>query len=229
MAMAPSLPRSGFTSSPFLRRLAQLSGSPTAVAPQTFAERLSPWLDWTDAIALSAALGDTSLAPPVATGQVSGAPALAVQQALDRLRSEIAQAVADDSLFGHAAPPPDEAADLAACRRQYAAQQRLMAERIGPLRARVRAVLARQSPALARLAALDQVMHEALDARERHLLAKVPQMLVHRFERARTGPPAAWAAFCLDLQQLLLAELEIRLQPLEGMMEALQPPPGASA
>jgi hypothetical protein len=116
-----------------------------------------------------------------------------------------------------------------------------MESRIVPLRAKARAALSASSAELARLAALDAVLEQALSARERHLLSTVPVLLRSHFERsrkARRGPsaeppeahsataleqPAHWmAAFGRQVRSVLLAELEVRLNPVEGMIEALR-------
>jgi hypothetical protein len=105
---------------------------------------------------------------------------------------------------------------------------------IGPLRERVRAVLASGSPAMARLAAVDEVMGQVLDARAHSLLATVPAVLEKHFERLRQAasapdepgdeaPPEAWRdVFHKDIQDVLLAELDFRFQPIEGLLEALR-------
>jgi hypothetical protein len=188
----------------------------------SFAERLGQWLDWTDAIALSAVLGGAPAAPesaPEATPESAQARAASAAQSLGdevrRVRTELVAAIRRGFDGADAA-----AVSAAACRRRCTAQQRLMCERLGPLRASVRAVLAKQSPALARLAALDAVMDQALAARERQLLSHVSGLLEPRLERLRQ--PGGAQAIDEELQRVLLAELELRLQPIEGMMSALE-------
>lgn len=129
-------------------------------------------------------------------------------------------------------PVPNPSADLvpdldfSPYRRAYVNHQRAMAAAIGPLRAQVRTGLASLGPALGQLAALDAVLDDALAARERHLLAKVPGLLEKHFVRAckaqQAAPSAGWlAGVCHDLQGVLWAELDIRWQPIEGMLEAM--------
>lgn len=128
----------------------------------------------------------------------------------------------------------DSEADFLPYRRSYAKHQRAMATRIASLRIDVRTVLAQTSPALGRLAALDAAMDEMLGVHERGLLSMVPAMLQKRFDRlhrahpplqppaAAAQRPAAWMqAFGKDMQAVLLAELELRMQPVEGLLEAL--------
>ena len=68
-----------------------------------------------------------------------------------------------------------------------------MESEIGDLRARLRPRLAAQSPALAKLAALDATMERALAARERSLFGAVPGLLGAYFERLRADAKAARA------------------------------------
>ena len=224
MGMSPALPRSSFNSSSLVRVLSNLAVSGRAsadvaepsAARQTLAERLGPWLAWTDAIALSAVLEGGSALNPAGAKPGRPAPATAAIAELARVRAELARAISADPLFA-----PDHAgstASFAPCRHQYVTHQRAMEARIGLLRAKVRAVLTGHSPNLRRLAALDAVLEQALSARERTLLSTVPQGLEKHFERSRHGGPVFDGK---DIQGVLLAELETRLQPVEGMIDAL--------
>jgi hypothetical protein len=130
--------------------------------------------------------------------------------------------------------PVDTAAGFAPHRQRYLAKQQAMEASIGPLRERMRAALEARSPAMARLAAVDAVMAQVLDAREHSLLATVPAVLEKHFERLRQTAPAvgepgtetqpeAWLeTFRKDSQDVLLAELDFRFQPVEGLLEALR-------
>lgn len=229
--MAPASPRTSsspsFSSSQLIRRLADLDIVVGVPSQQTFAERLSPWLDWTDAIALSAALntehpGTTCTPCPAAAGH---ALAAACQQVRDDLTQAIVAGIA--ALAATAATASK--VDAASCRRHHLGQQRAMDNRIAALRADVRATLSRTSARLGRLAALDAVLDKALAARERQLLSTVPGLLdrhLQRLQQADRDAPVettSWlTTYCKDLQAILLAELETRLQPIEGMLEALR-------
>ncbi len=133
-------------------------------------------------------------------------------------------------------------------RQRYLVLQQTMEAHIARLRARLRERLALRSGEVARLAALDAVMERALARRERSLLAAAPALLGARCERLRAqaqeaasiadtaegaaaavpasasvSAPGSWApAFRRDMQHLLLAELDLRLQPAEGLLEALR-------
>ena len=244
-------PRTAFNRSPLIRTLASLDrhpGADVAAASQTLAERLGQWLHWPDAISLYGVLdgepaahqpGDAPARAPVA------ASVLAAE--LRHLRQQLALSIADDAaLAAELAEQAEQTersgnaaqTDWAPCRRRHLALQQAMGARTAPLRASLRAILQARSPALARLAALDAVLEAALAERERHLLAKVPRLLEQHFTRlsqaqaraqTQTAQAAAPAAPRLQpdtlrqtLQQLLLDELDLRLQPLEGLLLALQ-------
>jgi len=123
--------------------------------------------------------------------------------------------------------------------RFHVAHQRDMDLGIRPLRASAREALSRASPALRQLAALDAALDKMLGDRERQLLSTVPLLLEKRFEqllkahqqtlvdaRHADNPdlwmhPGGWlAGFCKELQGVLLAELDVRLQPIVGLIEA---------
>ncbi len=126
-------------------------------------------------------------------------------------------------------------------RRFYTAHQREMEASLSPLRAKVRAVLGSLSPALQQLAALDAALDNILCERESKLLTKVASLLQKRFMHllrthhqalptsAQNETPALWmkdrawlTRFCHELQTVLLAELDLRLQPTLGLLEAYQ-------
>lgn len=220
--------RSSFNSSGLVRLLADLNIAEPGNSKQTFAERLSQWMGWTDAISLSAALGGN--AAPKAMNTSTSAPgnartSLAVRAVIKeftRVRAELARSITSDAAFSDGA---GFERDGTPWRQAYQARQRAMETRIGALRAEVRAALSGHSRELARLAALDAVLDRAMAPRERQLLSTVPGLLEQHAERTRkelgTAAGAAPAFDRRSLQALLLAELDIRLQPTEGMLEAL--------
>ncbi len=248
-----SLPTS-FNSSSLVRLLASLDVAPAADRAQSFAEKLSLWVAWTDAISLSNALGASAKISARAGANAvqpgSSARVDAVVTQAQRLRRELTESVANDSILSgakrgnsrsFAAPGAANASDgvdfdFAAYRRSFYTQQRTMEERISALRADVRGVASDHSPALAQLAALDAAMDTALGVHQRRVTANVPVLLEKRFKAAhrsrqdtpeRKGdvPASASAKPPVDygqtLQGLLLAEMEVRLQPVEGMIEAI--------
>ena len=243
--------RTSLSGPTLIRLLARMTDVDVPESRQSLSDRLSQWLGWADAIALSAVLnGD---APAVASG--ARAFGSAEELACARARTALANAIAGDGASAPAkrrgqaqaptqAQPMDAAVDYATYRQRYLSMQQAMELDIGSLRGRLRAMLAARTPAMSRLAAVDAVMEGALGARERNLLAGVPALLEGHFARLRqagqatladaqvsgqsAGEPAAvtpgaWLdVFRKDMRSVLLAELDIRFQPVEGLLAALR-------
>jgi hypothetical protein len=225
--------RSTAVSGPALvRLLAHFADLDVHAPAQSLSDRLSQWLGWTDAIALSTALAND---PPAGFGARSDGRG--IEEACARVRASLAGALTREDAAARGrhrapvpAPPQDLAPDYALYRQRYQSLQQAMETDIGALRNRLRTMLAAESPALARLAVLDAVMEQALSAREHNLLANVPALLGQHFERLRrvhasddAGAPAAWLdVFRKDMQSVLRAELDIRFQPIEGLLAALR-------
>jgi hypothetical protein len=246
--------RPNFHSSTLLRCLAELAMTESADSGAGFAEKLGTWIHFTDAITLSAVHGEGLAARPDAVPGMQVSMHAAAHAEFERTQSNLSNAIirnctpnAVKTRIPLPAPetvlPLDLGAVYTAYRRFYEAHQRDMEMGIQPLRVNVRDALANASPRLRKLADLDATLERILRERERKLLAKVPLLLKQRFEhlyqqhrqRAATGQaddPAAWtraggwlARFRGDLQMLLLAELELRLQPTIGLIEACKNEP----
>jgi len=207
-----------FTGSAFVRRLAALADGASGAASDAFMQHFSRWFDWTDAIALSAVLG----ASPAATSAAPAAGAVDVRAGAPerdaaRVRASLRRALAEW-------PESVDGADgFAPWRDQVHARQQAMETAIAALRRRLRSALAAGTPAQARVAALDAVLEPVIGARERELLATVPRWLERSFERRRRATPPALASFRRELIELLQAELDFRMQPVEGLLAALAP------
>ena len=138
-------------------------------------------------------------------------------------------------------PDPEMEADFATHAARYLATQKQMEMRLATLRGEMRQHLAGGPAALRRLAALDAAMEQMLAAREQKLWASLPGHLERRMAHRRMryqqqleavgqdDDPQRWRApggwlhgFEQDLRALLQAELEVRLQPLAGLLEAAQ-------
>lgn len=233
--MVQQTARTGLTGSALVRLLAGLTDPHgRAREPRSaFADGLSQWTGWTDAIALSAAL-DRPLATALPAGERLRTQYDQEHAEYTRVRALLAQAIGREAqAVGRS--PLEAGLGFTPYRQCYAARQQAMDVAIGALRERVRAVLAACTPELARLAEVDAVMARALAAQERRLLATVPVQLEKHFQRLRAAQFAApqgqghdsdaWLdGFRHDLQAVLLAELELRLQPVEGLVEALRHP-----
>ncbi|HYG44079.1 MAG TPA: DUF3348 domain-containing protein [Bordetella sp.] len=248
--------RTGVSGPTLIRLLARLTDADIPQSRQSLSDRLSLWLGWTDAIALSTVLDAGSPAAAARARAFDSAEA----REYERVRSTLAQAIADEQPFSAARPrapalaqdaTPDAEAGYATYRQRYRAIQQTMESSIAKLRARLRALLAAQTPAMARLAMVDAIMERSLSLHERRLLSTIPGMLEGHFERLRlaaqdtpeaaapaaaasaaaapaaaapsTGALAPWlATFRADMRSVLRAELDIRLQPIEGLLAALR-------
>ncbi|MFG6414144.1 DUF3348 family protein [Roseateles sp. DC23W] len=212
------------TTDPLPRLLLQWGIAP-APAAAPVAARLGAGLGWADAIGLSQVL---ATAPGSAADAATRREALDwALAALERLRADLAAGF-DDALLSRdaddVAPDNLPLADLLApFRLHHAQQQRAMAARVATLRDRLRPRLAEVSGELARLAQLDAVLERAMAGAERQALAGLPALLTKRAETHQAVDPRRWRArFWADLQRLLRAELDLRLQPVLGLIEPLE-------
>lgn len=201
-----------------VRVLARLAAPGVPESRQSLAERLGDWLSVTDALTLSLALGSPASGNAGEPGAAirpdprSADAAAAARGARDRLRLALESAASGFDA---------SAIDFPSYRRHHQRMQREMSLRIAPLRRALRAALAARSADLARLAALDAVFEQALAERERGLLASAPVLVGRRFDQLR-GTSDGWlATFHDDFRETLAAELELRLQPLDGLIAAL--------
>lgn len=232
-----SPPRPAFRGPTFIRLLARLTDDTLPQGGPAPAERLSQWLDWTRAVVLSKVLD--AKAPEAEQGAqvVDRDDAAACAKARATLLASIAEApelaipqpqaaeVADG-----ADTAPAAAIDFAPFRQRHLALQRSMLIATGRLRGDLRDRLAQRSADMARLAEVDAVMEGALSPREHALLGAVPALLETHFERLRAAagasaadPSAAWLdGFRRDMQGVLIAELDVRFQPVEGLLAALR-------
>ena len=254
MEQAPQ--RAALSGPTLVRLLARLADADVPESSQSLSDRLSQWLGWTDAIALSTALNGNP--PP----EASGARGVAMDDDLAKrcahARSALTKAIVGDNASGSVrrdgrAPlrsqeaPLDAQPDFAVFRQRYLSLQQTMDTEIGTLRTRLRTMLAARPQGMARLAMVDAVMERALSAREQSLFASVPAWLAGHFERLRqaeaqrlaeadvgaseadaenvpdTVTSGAWLdVFRKDMQSVLLAELEVRFKPVEGLLAALR-------
>lgn len=211
-------------------------------------ERMGQWVGVADAIELSAAL-ENIVADQA--GKTNPCAFSAMKAKFEGARSALAKSIATNcapELVHARVPLPDRMPNTepqildayVPYQRYYLARQRDLETSIAPLRESVRQALKGLSPALSRLCELDAVFETALTLQERKSLAKVPLLLEKVFVKqiavyvealARSGQddsPDLWnwsrgwvAEFCKDMQCALLAELDVRLQPILGLVEAL--------
>jgi hypothetical protein len=235
-SLAREARRIPLTGSTFIRTLAALDDVSVPSAPDAFAQRLAQWFDWTHAFSLSAALGDASARADVPTFGGEGALA-ADEREFARVKALLARAIADAPTgdaararrivrpLKDAVAPAEMPVDFATLRQRYTKCQLAMETQIVPLRRRLRSSLADRSSRAAKLAELDTVMEQVVGAQERALLATVAGRLEARFDQLRgadaDAPAGPWLErFRQEMRGLLLAELDLRLQPCEGLLQA---------
>ena len=235
--------RRNFSSSRLVRVLDRWEAAGAPQPPrQDVAERLGEWLGVRDAITLDAAHRAIQVLPgqwSARRGRAGAAGAAALEQEVQRVRATLVQAIMAPPgpppvarRGRHALPPvegdpasapePDGAAAFAPLRKRCADLQRQMDLRIDALRAHGRKQLTACGPRLAQLAALDAVMQQMLGERTQKALAALPALLEQRCTSSSAGAAAEAKAWEQDMQDLLLAELETRLEPVVGLMEALR-------
>ena len=219
-----------------------------------FAERLSLQLNPLDAIALQAAnqplgtgRGAARATPP--------SLARKLREDIDRVRQALAHAIAQEvEPFFHvplpgngrerAKPPSTADAIGAGYQRRHVALQRQMDQVVGVLRDHVRQALSGASPRLQQLAVMDAALQKVLAAREEAALPRSVRVLERRFVQRRREhdqaiaqaggdddpkrwhEPGGWLhTFDHEWRQALLAERDLRLDPVAGLLEAVATEP----
>ncbi|MGY6254289.1 DUF3348 domain-containing protein [Paraburkholderia caledonica] len=192
--MLQALQRTAPSGPALIRLLARFADADVLEPRQSLSDRLSQWLGWTDAIALSSALTGAPPSVPAAARAFGSAE----EAECARVRASLVKTITGDSAFAVArrrgagyVEPQAVPADYALFRQRYQAMQQSMETGVGNLRGRLRALLAAKTPAMGRLALLDAVMERALGERERNLLASVPVLLAGHFERLREAAQQA--------------------------------------
>lgn len=110
------------------------------------------------------------------------------------------------------------------------ASQRKIAATTRQLRDKVRKAMRDQGQTLARLAEIDAVFDHTMAAYTGQCFAQIPRVLEQRFQSLHTSfeqepasgaNPDSWLyRYCEEAQNLLLAELDVRLEPVLGLLEA---------
>ncbi len=208
-------PSPGVAGSELAHLLARLARVNPAPARAALAERLGAWLGWSGAVSLSAVIDASPSVARTSRKPSCNAEALEFQ----RVQAALEAALADGP-----GEPASSPTDFGPHHRHCITQQRAMRVAVAALRQRLRQALAQQSSLGARLAAIDAVLEQALDAREQGLLALIPLHLQTHFENLQRGAAAAprWLeTFCEDRNHLLRAELAHRLLPAQGLLATL--------
>lgn len=203
------------------RMFARIAGRTPIHPPGSVAAWLGEWIDWPRAVELSRALD----AP---AGAAEGGP-FPDPRPWEQKAAEARAALAAEIAAG---PGPATAAAAAGPLQQHVhAMQRAIQSVAGRLRGELQELLlASGSPAQVRLARVDAVMEAVLAPREHALLAAVPDLVAARpgppqpDAPASAGEPERPAASGHEIRDLLLAELDLRFLPVEGLLAALRGP-----
>jgi hypothetical protein len=216
--------RNSFASS----RLVRLLGDPALVnmpsSGMDFAERLSLWLNAFDAIGLQSAHQAIRSIDAPAAARPEGARAARtrnVAEDFQRVHAVLRKAISLDPL-AHGKADAADAADPACTvfHQRHLELQRQMEQMIAALRDHVRQALCRASPRLRQLAVLDAAFEQLLAPREQALLPTAAALLKRRFEQLRQTDDGL-EIFRRQWGEALLAELDLRLEPVAGLIEAL--------
>jgi len=193
--------RRGVSGPTLIRLLTRLTDTDLSEPRQSLSDRLSLWLGWTDAIALSTILEGGPLA--VTTNQNPLDDALTSEY--ERMRATLTYAIADEKAYTAdvfvpirqgARPsgklsPVEAQSDYAIYRKRYQAIQQAMETTVAKLRVNLRAALTAQTPERARLALMDAILERSLSVQERRLFAMVPTLLEKHFARLRESELSA--------------------------------------
>lgn len=242
-------PRAGLHGSELLRFLQEKGLLDIAVHTQDVGQALGDWFNFRQAIALQgffSALSSTPDTPALATVRVDRR---VLNQRFSQIRDALEQSILQGTAPAPGMPrieapqteldhPIDTKTAFDPYRRFAVGHQRQMEQVIKGLRTQLRGMLETGGAPHKRLAALDAIFENVLMDRENRLLGQIPLAFEKRFARvlqshmkqllqsAQADEPAprttAWLAPLLeDLRTALLTELDLRLQPLLGLIEAL--------
>lgn len=248
--MTRALQRTNFHGSSLIRTLADLAVLKIDEPDGDFAEKLGQWIDFADAITLCAVHNACTAIPPGTKSGAQPVARLAIAQEFDRMRVVLENSIrvscslnAGQTRLALPIPklgtPIEDASAYEPYRRFHLAHQRDMESSVRLLRAKVREQIAKVSPRLRQLADFDAALDGMLRERENKLLLTVALRLKMRFDQLlrahqqalasvqQEDSPDLWmnagswlTRFCSELQTVLLAELDLRLQPTVGLIEA---------
>lgn len=210
-----------------IRFLSDLAVADVDVSHRDFAERLGLLLNFSDSIILADALKAQRWVAVERDGAEVGRVKAEFLRVQSVLVAAIVSACAGDTsarirwpVIANAASPLSFDPYL----RFYTAHQRDLDIGVRGLRSMVRETMSGIAAGLAQLVALDIALEDTLWDDSRRFLAVVPRFLEKRFGDllGGAGSAAAFSQFARETQGLLLAELELRLQPVLGLIEALE-------
>jgi len=244
-------PRTHLHSSTLLRFLTSQGMVDASVDTGDVGQRLGDWLHFRHAIALQGFIGevdDPKATPAMPTARVDAA---VLRQRFAQVRTALEQSITEgmapapgmpriEQPTAELAHPIDPKTAFDPFRRYAIGHQRQMDNIIRSLRAQLRGMLDKGTTPHKQLATLDAIFENVLLEREARLLGHIPTEFEKRFAKAlklhmkqlvtaaEADEPAPRSAVWLgplyeDMRAALLAELDLRLQPVLGLIEALTP------
>lgn len=212
-------------------------------------QRLGDWLDFRQAIALQAFIGSVEAPPALETRPSARVDAALLQRRFADVRAGLEQSILQgtvpapgwvriDTPATELDHPIDPKTAVDPFRRYFIGHQRQMDHIIRSLRSQLRRMLDKGTAQHKQLSTLDAIFENVLSAREARLLGHFPAEFEKRFTKAlkqhmkqlvqaaEVDEPAPRTTPWLgplreDLRTALLAELDLRLQPVLGLIEAL--------
>ena len=251
--MTRVLPRPRLHSSELLRFLVSQGMADAAADTGDVGQSLGDWLDFRQAIGLQGFIGsldDPSVKAVHATARVD---ATVLRKRFAEVRNTLEQSILQGAVPAPGLPrielpaaelehPIDPKTAFDPFRRYSVGHQRQMDHIIRSLRIQLRGMLDKGPTAQRQLSTLDALFESVLSPKETRLLGHLPTQFEKRFtqtlkqhmkslrEAADADEPAPRTAPWLeplrnDMRNALLAELDLRLQPVLGLIEALTTPP----
>jgi hypothetical protein len=242
-------PRTHLHNSALLRFLDEKGMVDARVDTGDIGLRLGDWLDFRQAIALQGFIGAVDRPARVPAQPTARVDAQVLRRRFAQVREALELSITQGTPPAPGTPrlempatelaqPIDTKTAFDPYRRYCSGHQRQMETIIRSLRSQLRGMLDKGSEAHRQLAALDAILDNILSVRETRLLGQITTEFEKRFAKAlkqhmkqllqaaQQDEPAprtqVWLApLCEDMRSALLAELDLRLQPLLGLIEAL--------
>lgn len=239
---------SNLHSTQLVRTIVDLDVATLSASPEDLAQALGQWITFVDANNLAVQQSET---PTPTSHSTKHGEAVAIAKEFAELRcsleSTIIQSARTGAVGSRLSLPvlrkdqtTEEASSYAPYRRYHQAQQQNMELKVRLIRAKMRERVSRVSSGLKQLAELDSALERILGEREASRLAHIPTIAEKRFKQLLTTyqyalpphltdsvnlwlRPEGWLTrFHGELQALLLAELDLRLQTTVGLVEACE-------
>ena len=235
------------TGSRLVAFLSELMGLDARMSHKNFAQRLGEQIDLSDSFALSESLRGLSRIQFEQLRVVDGSLKEEFLQARAVMVESIIKSFVPDaaSMQINLSIPDTETlikdpAASAPYLKYYAVLQSDLEYKVHKLRLKIRHAVSGVSLEMAQLVALDEALGNTLAVQARKMLTAIPRLLGKRFDYLRKQhlqhiadsesdddpelwmQPGGWLAqFYQEMQGMLLAELDVRLQPIVGLIEAL--------